>query len=115
MDLHKPGDGNQDLTFLFRDPSHVLAELLSDNRADGQQYLGFELYRDEDGQRVYYEANGCLGYQHAQKMAGTNVIPVPISIYVDVTYGKKSLNYRVVYSEYNYISFRILFRILFRR
>ena len=54
----------------LRNHRHVLDELVGDPRAAGQQYLGFEYYRDADGKRVYYDTNGCLNYQQAQERAG---------------------------------------------
>ena len=83
----------------MRKPEHVMGELLADSRAAGQQYLGFQEYRDGSGKRVYYDANGCLNYQEAQSIAGEDVCPVPYAIYADVTYGRKNLDYRVVYRE----------------
>ena len=95
----------------LRNHRHVLDELVGDPRAAGQQYLGFEYYRDADGKRVYYDTNGCLNYQQAQERAGDDTCPVPIILYVDATTARKHQEYRVVYSKYTrawvFVRFRI--------
>ena len=99
VDLHKPGDGNQDLTMALRDPLHVLQELMCHPQASGHQYLGFQYYRDAMGKRVFYDTNGCLNYQQAQERAGDDACPVPVILYVDATTARKHQEYRVVYSK----------------
>ena len=94
--MHRPGDGDQDLTMVLRDPATVFRELLSDPRGTGSQYFCFEEYRNEEGQRVFYHSNGSLTYQQAQEEADPEVSPVSLVLCCDGTYGQKSLPYRKI-------------------
>ena len=73
FNLHRPGDGNQDLVFIIMKPKDVLRELISDPRASGAQCSEYEEYIDLVVYRVFYHANGTLSFQKAQKRAGQGV------------------------------------------
>ena len=99
VDLHKAGDGDQELTCILRDPVKVFRELIADPRASGSQYLGYRELRDATGSRIFYHSNGSLNYQEAQIRAGSGLIPVSVKIYIDATFGKSHMEYRPVYSK----------------
>ena len=103
IDLHRPGDGRQDLTFVLRDPIETFRTLVADPRAKGHQYFSFELYLNERNEIVFYHPNGALVYQKAQLEAGVDVTPLSLIITADGTYGENSKEYRTVYGECKHV------------
>ena len=80
---------------------------MADIRASGSQYFCFKEYMNEDGERVFYHANGSLSFQEAQLKAGDGVVPASIVLYVDGTFAKTRLQYRPVYGKYMPLFFRL--------
>ncbi len=69
VSLYKENDGTQDLKRFIRDPLEVLQELIGNVKASGKQYYAFYEYRNEQGERVFYDTNGTLRLQRAQESA----------------------------------------------
>jgi hypothetical protein len=53
----------------MRDPLEVLQELIGNVKASGKQYYATQEYRNEQGERVFYDTNGTLRLQRAQESA----------------------------------------------
>jgi hypothetical protein len=53
----------------MRDPLEVLQELTGNIKCSGKQYYAFQEYRNEQGERVFYDTNGTLRLQGAQESA----------------------------------------------
>ena len=69
VSLHRENDGTQDHKLFMRDPLEVLQELTGNIKCSGKQYYAFQEYRNEQGERVFYNTNGTLRLQGAQESA----------------------------------------------
>ena len=99
IDMHRPGDGRQELTLVLRNPVQTFLDLFRDPRANGHQYYSAETYTNEHNEPVFYHSNGCLSYQQAQLEAGPGVTPVSCILYCDGTFSETSKEFRTVYGK----------------
>jgi hypothetical protein len=99
VDVRIDGDGDPEVLFWTRRPEDVIREIMADTRFDGHQALGFELYTNENGDRVFGESNGSLSFQMHAAEIGPDTVPVSIVLYVDGTWQKTHLTTRCIYSK----------------
>lgn len=102
--MREPGDGDQELIFLLLNLEAVVQDLLCDERLEGHQVYGFQVYTDSRGVRVCSEGNGSLSFQAASAkiaaLSGPRKVPLSLVLYLDGTFVLSNVDVKVLYCEY---------------
>ena len=95
--MHRPGDGDQDLHLYYFDLEGLVRDMFADPMVEGKQHLYFKADIAPSGKRRFTDAHTCLAFEEAARKIGPGVAIYSLVLFIDGTHQWKNVHVCPVY------------------
>ena len=95
--MHRPGDGDQDLHLYYFDLEGLVRDMFADPMVEGKQHLYFKADIAPSGKRRFTDAHTCLAFEEAARKIGPGVAIYSLVLFMDGTHQWKNVHVCPVY------------------